>query len=100
MASEPMASESMAAAVDVTVSGRVQGVSFRAYAEQEARRLGVTGWVRNEPDGSVAGHFEGDPTAVEAMVEWCREGPRLARVQRVLTRPGVVTGARSFEIRY
>ena len=90
----------MATAVDVLVSGRVQGVSFRAHAEREAHILGVTGWVRNEPDGSVAGHFEGDPTAVEAMVEWCREGPRPARVQRVVTRPGAVTGARFFEIRY
>lgn len=90
----------MSTAVDVIVSGRVQGVSFRAYAEREAQVLGVTGWVRNEPDGSVAGHFEGDPVAVDALVEWCREGPRLARVQRVVTRPGAVTGARSFEIRF
>ncbi|HEU4810535.1 MAG TPA: acylphosphatase [Nocardioides sp.] len=90
----------MATAVDVIVSGRVQGVSFRAYAEREALFLGVTGWVRNEPDGSVAGHFEGEPVAVDAMVAWCREGPRLARVQRVATRPGAVTGARSFEVRY
>lgn len=90
----------MVTAVDVIVSGRVQGVAFRAYAEREAHVLGVTGWVRNEPDGSVAGHFEGDPEAVDAMVAWCREGPRLARVQRVVTRPGPVTGARSFEVRY
>jgi acylphosphatase len=54
----------MNTAVDVTVTGQVQGVSFRWYAVREATRLGVTGWVRNEPDGSVAGHFEGDPTAV------------------------------------
>lgn len=90
----------MATAVDVIVSGRVQGVAFRAYAEREAHALGVTGWVRNEPDGSVAGHFEGDQEAVDGMVAWCREGPRLARVQRVVTSPGAVTGARLFEIRY
>jgi len=90
----------MNAAVDVTVTGRVQGVSFRWYAVQEAAKLGVTGWVRNEPDGSVAGHFEGDADAVEAMVDWCREGPRPARVQQVARRDGAVTGARSFEVRY
>ena len=90
----------MSAAVDVTVTGRVQGVSFRWYAVQEAAKLGVTGWVRNEPDGSVAGHFEGDAAAVEAMVDWCREGPRPAQVQRVARRDGAVTGARSFEVRY
>jgi acylphosphatase len=90
----------MSAAVDVTVTGRVQGVSFRWYAVQEANRLGVTGWVRNEPDGSVAGHFEGDLAAVEEMVDWCREGPRPAQVQRVVRRDGAVTGAKSFEVRY
>ena len=90
----------MSAAVDVTVTGRVQGVSFRWYAMQEAAKLGVTGWVRNEPDGSVAGHFEGDADSVEAMVDWCRQGPRPAQVQRVVRRDGAVTGARSFEVRY
>ena len=90
----------MNAAVDVTVTGRVQGVSFRWYAVQEAAKLGVTGWVRNEPDGSVAGHFEGDADAVEAMVDWCREGPGPARVQRVARRDAAVTGARSFVVRY
>ncbi len=85
-------------AVDVTVTGRVQGVAFRAYAEQEALRLGVTGWVRNEPDGSVAGHFEGDPEAVQALVDWCREGPRLARVHRVDVRPAEATGSTSFGV--
>ena len=62
-------------AVDVTVTGRVQGVSFRWYTEQQAARLGVAGWVRNEPDGSVAGHFEGEDDAVDALVEWCRQRP-------------------------
>jgi acylphosphatase len=87
-------------AVDVTVTGRVQGVAFRAYAEQQAQRLGVTGWVRNEPDGSVAGHFEGEPEAVQALVDWCREGPRLARVQRVDVRPAEATGTRVFDVRF
>ena len=87
-------------AVRVRVTGRVQGVAYRAWTQDEAEALGLTGWVRNEPDGSVAGHFEGDPTAVEAMVDWCREGPGPARVQRVARRDGAVTGARSFEVRY
>jgi acylphosphatase len=90
----------MTQAVDVVVTGRVQGVSFRAYAEQQAHRLGVRGWVRNEPDGSVGGHFEGDPAAVDAMVAWCREGPRLARVERVEVHPAEPTGHRGFDIRF
>ena len=89
----------MRAAVDVTVTGRVQGVSFRFYTEDEATRLGVAGWVSNEPDGTVAGHFEGDEEAIDALVDWCRSGPRLARVERVDVRPGDDEGATSFHVR-
>ena len=88
----------MTHAVDVTVTGLVQGVFFRARTQEEAYRLGVSGWVRNEPDGSVAAHFEGEPGAVEAMVAWCREGPRRARVERVDVRNAEVTGARRFDV--
>jgi acylphosphatase len=88
----------MTQAVDVTVTGRVQGVFFRAEAQQEAYRLGVAGWARNEPDGSVAAHFEGEPEAVAAMVAWCREGPRRARVDGVDVRDSEPTGARGFDV--
>jgi acylphosphatase len=89
----------MRTAVDVTVTGRVQGVSFRYYTQEEATRLGVTGWVSNEPDGTVAGHLEGEAGAVDALVDWCRTGPRMARVERVDVRPGDDEGATSFEVR-
>jgi acylphosphatase len=88
----------MATAVTVKVTGRVQGVAFRWEAQREAIRLGVTGWVRNEPDGAVAAHLEGDEEAVDAMVAWCREGPPAARVRDVAVNPAGVAGARSFEI--
>jgi acylphosphatase len=88
----------MTQAVDVTVTGRVQGVFFRAEAQQEAYRLGVSGWARNEPDGSVAAHFEGEARAVEAMVAWCREGSTRARVEGVDVRDAEPTGARSFDV--
>lgn len=87
-------------AVDATVTGRVQGVSFRWYTEERARELGVNGWVRNEPDGSVALHAEGADEAVDALVAWCRTGPSLAGVGNVAVRDGSVTGATSFETRY
>lgn len=67
----------------VFVSGVVQGVSFRWYALQRARRTGVGGWVRNLPDGRVEAVFEGPRAEVEAMVAWSREGPRAARVAAV-----------------
>jgi acylphosphatase len=89
----------MRAVVAVTVTGRVQGVSFRYYTEEEAIRLGVAGWVSNAPDGTVAGHFEGDAESVDALVDWCRTGPRMARVERVDVRPGDDEGATSFEVR-
>jgi acylphosphatase len=67
----------------VFVSGIVQGVNFRWYAAQHARSQGVSGWVRNLDDGRVEAVFEGAEAAVDAMVEWCREGPRHARVSGV-----------------
>ena len=88
----------MTQAVDVNVTGLVQGVFFRAEAQQEAYRLGVAGWVRNQPDGSVAAHFEGEPRAVDAMVAWCREGPRRARVEDVVVRDAAPSGATGFDV--
>ena len=90
----------MTRAVDVTVTGRVQGVSFRYYTVEQAEQHGVNGWVRNEPDGSVALHAEGPDEAVDALVEWCRTGPALAKVRHVAVREATETGATSFEVRY
>ena len=65
------------------VRGRVQGVFFRDTVRSAAEREGVSGWVRNNRDGSVEAAFEGDPHAVERLVELCREGPPSARVEAV-----------------
>ena len=69
--------------VRVRIHGRVQGVFFRAEARSRAETLGVAGWVRNEPDGSVVALFEGEPERVDSMVEWCRRGPSGAQVTEV-----------------
>ena len=90
----------MTRAVEVTVSGEVQGVSFRAYAAQEAVRLELVGWGRNEPDGSVRAHYEGDDDAVEEMLAWCREGSPSADVHHVEVTEVEPTGEASFEVRY
>ena len=87
-------------AIQARVTGRVQGVSYRWYAQEQARRLGVPGWVRNEPDGSVLLHAEGDDDAVDALVEWCRTGPSLAKVRDVAVRQATPSGATSFDIGY
>lgn len=70
-------------AVRLRVRGRVQGVAYRAWTADEARELGLRGWVRNRRDGSVEALFAGAPEAVAAMVARCREGPRAARVTAV-----------------
>ena len=86
----------MTKAVEVRITGVVQGVSFRYYTRQQAERLGVTGWVRNETDGSVAGHFEGPPDAVDGLVAWCHHGPDHAQVDAVEVRAAEVSGASRF----
>ena len=70
-------------AVRVIVSGRVQGVGFRAFVRREALARKISGWVRNRRDGSVEAVFSGDVAAVEALVGACRRGPRVASVTAV-----------------
>ncbi|HBH86799.1 MAG TPA: acylphosphatase [Syntrophaceae bacterium] len=67
----------------VFISGRVQGVFFRAYTRETAMTLKLTGWVRNLPDGNVETVFEGKDEDVEAMLEWCKKGPPHAIVNNV-----------------
>lgn len=74
-------------ALRVRVTGRVQGVWFRAWTQQEAERLGLRGWVRNEADGSVSALIAGREPAVRAMLTALHDGPDLARVDRVEVAP-------------
>ena len=71
------------ARVHLFVSGRVQGVAFRAYTVDEALRLGVKGWVRNLPDGRVEVEAEGERAALVGLVRFCEKGPPAARVVHV-----------------
>jgi acylphosphatase len=77
----------------------VQGVFFRAETRARAESLGLTGWVRNAPDGAVEAVFEGDPERVESMVEWCRRGPSGARVDELDVIPEEPTGEAGFRVR-
>lgn len=86
-------------AVRAVIRGRVQGVSFRWATQEEAERLGVKGWVRNRPDGTVELWAEGDPAAVETLVAWCGKGPPAARVSGVEKEAVAPVGATRFEIR-
>jgi len=72
----------------VTITGRVQGVGYRAWVDHEARAHGLEGWVRNRRDGSVEALFAGPADVVSEMVARCRRGPSSARVENVKDEPG------------
>ena len=82
-------------------TGRVQGVAFRASAREEARRLGVAGWIRNTSNGvGVEGEAEGDASAVDAFLAFCKKGPPGARVEHFDSEDGTLYDEMSgFEIR-
>ncbi len=85
----------------VIIHGRVQGVFFRLETQKAARQFGATGWVRNLPDGNVEAVMEGPREAVEALLNWCGEGPRMARVDNVdITREAFSGQFDSFEVTY
>jgi len=71
------------ARIHVVIEGRVQGVFFRAETQRAAQRLGVTGWVRNRPEGTVEAVFEGPSQAVQQAVDWCWQGSPRAKVSDV-----------------
>jgi acylphosphatase len=87
------------AALRLVISGRVQGVGFRAWTRREARRRGVRGWVRNRADGSVEALFIGEAIALEAMAEACWHGPPVAEVRDIARHPAEDDGSPGFEER-
>jgi acylphosphatase len=85
--------------VHVHVTGRVQGVFFRAGAGARAESLGLAGWIRNASDGSVEAVFEGEPERVDSMVAWCRRGPAGAEVDDVEVVQEDSVGEQGFRVR-
>jgi len=83
----------------VVVHGHVQGVFFRDSCRREATSRGVAGWVTNRPDGAVEAVFEGEAGAVEALVGWCRHGPRGADVDSVEDTAEEPEGLSGFDVR-
>lgn len=83
----------------VFISGKVQGVGYRYFTVNEARRLGVNGWVRNLPDGRVEAVFEGNRDVVEEMIRWCHQGSTAAVVKNVAVEYEELEGLRGFETR-
>jgi acylphosphatase len=87
--------------VHVTITGRVQGVFFRANTKAKAQQLGLFGWVRNQSDGSVEAIFEGPEPQVNKMITWCHQGPSHAMVSHVkLTKQQYLGEFQDFLIKY
>lgn len=86
--------------VNVSVAGGVQGVGFRGAVQARAHLAGLTGYVRNDDDGSVTIEVEGPEGAIETFVAWCHHGPPSAMVERVTVTSGPVEGFSGFDIRY
>lgn len=84
--------------IQIKISGRVQGVSFRAVTKVVADQMGVRGMIRNEPDGSVYIEAEGDDTLLEVFTEWCNEGTDRAKIENVEVTAGELKNYRNFEI--
>ncbi len=81
------------------ISGRVQGVGYRAWMVAEAERLGIAGWVRNRTDGTVEALVDGEEDAVEELLRACRRGPRLARVDAIKEVQADPPGSPGFRVR-
>jgi acylphosphatase len=95
-----MEKTSASAHLNIRVHGRVQGVFFRDSAEQEAVRLGLAGFVRNEPDGTVYIEAEGGAQALNRFLNWCRRGSRSAHPDRVEAEEDALQHFKSFSVRY
>lgn len=85
--------------LNLRVRGQVQGIFYRVSAKAEAEKLGITGFARNEPDGSVYLEIEGELEPLAKFVAWCQRGPKGAVVEKVETSEGPVEGCPGFEVR-
>ena len=83
----------------IRITGKVQGVFFRKSTHEKAGQLGITGWVRNEPDGTVLAEIEGSPHAVKQMEVWLQTGPKRAEVRQLIIEEGYLKGYVGFELR-
>ncbi len=85
----------------VIISGRVQGVFFRMETLEEAKRTGVSGWVKNKQDGTVEAVFEGEKALVDSVIQWCRKGPPASKVKDITVAWEPYRGEfKGFNIRY
>jgi acylphosphatase len=91
----------MKSRVQILISGQVQGVFFRSNTQEEAKKIGITGFVRNLPDGRVEAVFEGEEKEIKKMINWIKKGPETARVENIEINRQIFKGEfKDFEIKY
>ena len=86
--------------LNIKIHGRVQGVFYRDTAKSVATKLGIKGWVRNEPDGTVYIEIEGQEGELKRFVQWCQQGPSTAAVNKVEVEQGEIEGFTGFEVKF
>ncbi len=90
----------MTSRAHLIIYGKVQGVFYRASARDKALRIGISGWVKNIPEGRVEAVFEGEKNRVNRMIEWCKKGPSYSQVDEVAIEWEEPEGEKHFEVRY
>ncbi|MDD5032018.1 MAG: acylphosphatase [Patescibacteria group bacterium] len=86
--------------LNIKIFGQVQGVAFRYYSLEKARELNLAGFARNEPDGGVYLEAEGEEGNLKKFITWCRQGPALAKVEKVEAENGEMKNYKDFAIKY
>ncbi len=84
--------------VKLRITGKVQGVFYRAFTREKAQQLGIKGWEKNEPDGTVSAMGQGSEASLQQWIDWCREGPSEARVESVEVTGQPIANFQQFEI--
>ena len=86
-------------AYKIEISGKVQGVFFRAFVEKHAKQLNITGWVKNTPDGKVEILAQGEKDNINSLIQLCRKGPLLAKVDNLKTKTAKTKKYKEFKIK-
>ena len=85
---------------NITITGKVQGVFYRAFAKEKAQETGIKGFVKNQPDGSVYLEAEGESSALEQLLKWCHRGPAKAIVEKVTKEEAPLKHFKDFTVKY
>lgn len=86
--------------LNIKIYGKVQGIYFRGSAKELADKLGISGYAKNEPDGSISMEVEGEKGAIQEFLAWCKKGPQYAEVRKVETKEGSLQDFKKFSVKF